>query len=122
MSRKILSFVLCVACLLSVMVCAQAETEDFLPTISGTYVELFLEMSKAEYHEIWLEAVTPIVGAENAEAATEKLIKHCTAELYGAEAVEAYTADPESTRFDCYFIGGVAQFVMDGYTTKGLKL
>lgn len=122
MSRRIISLMLCVLCLFSVLACAQAETtaDDFLPRISGTYVELFPEMSKAEYREIWLEAVTPLVGAEKAEAATDKLIGHCTAEIFGAEAIEAYAADPDSARFDCYFIGGVAQFVMDGYTIRGL--
>lgn len=122
MSKKIISLVLCVLCLFSMMVCSLAETEsgDLLSQISGTYVELFPEMSKEEYRDIWLEAVTPLVGAENAEAATDKLIDHCTAEIYGAEALEAYAADPDSARFDCYFIGGVAQFVMDGNTIQGL--
>lgn len=122
MSKKIISLVLCVLCLFSMMVCSLAETEsgDLLSQISGTYVELFPEMSKEEYRDIWLEAVTPLVGAENAEAATDKLIDHCTAEIYGAEAMEAYAADPDSARFDCYFIGGVAQFVMDGNTIQGL--
>lgn len=122
MSKKIISLVLCVLCLFSMMACSLAETEssDLLSQISGTYVELFPEMSKEEYRDIWLEAVTPLVGAENAEAATDKLIDHCTAEIYGAEALEAYAADPDSARFDCYFIGGVAQFVMDGNTIQGL--
>lgn len=122
MLKKFLSLMLCIVCLFSVTACSQAEkvSEDFLSQISGTYVELFPEMSKAEYREIWLEAVTPLVGAENADVTTDKLLNHCTAEIYGAEATEAYTTDPDSTRFDCYFIGGVVQFVVDGHTIQGL--
>lgn len=43
-----------------------------------------------------------------------------TAEIYGPEAVEAYAADPESMRFDCYFTEGVSKFVFDGNTVTGL--
>ena len=43
-----------------------------------------------------------------------------TAEIYGPEAVEAYAADPESMRFDCYFTEGVSRFVFDGNTVTGL--
>ena len=100
---------------------AEEETaEEYLPTISGTYVELFPELSKAEYRDIWIEATTPLVGEENAEAATDMLLAMCMAEPYGAEAAEKYTADPDSMAFNCYFLGGVEKFVMDGYTITGL--
>lgn len=122
MYKKTIAKALCILCLLSVTACTQTEetTDDYLTRINGTYVELFPEMSKAEYHDIWLEAVTPLVGEDNADMAVEKLIGHCTAEIYGVEATEAYAADPDSTRFDCYFLGGVSQFVIDDHTIKGL--
>lgn len=121
MFKKILSMVLCVASLFAFCAVCEAETAgDFLSGISGSYVELFPEMSKEEYHEIWLEATAPFVGEDGAEAATEKLISHCTAEIYGAEAAEKYAADPSAVRFDCYFIGGVDMFVMEGNTITGL--
>ena len=134
MKKKFISLMLCVFCMLSFIGCGQTandaaaptaepqatetvqetaaaqetpaaeeETaEEYLPSISGTYVELFPELSKAEYRDIWIEATTPLVGAENAEAA------------------EKYTADPDSMAFNCYFLGGVEKFVMDGYTITGL--
>lgn len=122
MPKKIIALMLCVISLLSVSACSQNDetADDFLLQISGTYVELFPEMSNPEYRDIWLEAVTPIVGADNADIAVEQLIGHCTAEIYGAEAVSTYADDPDSTRFDCYFIGGVTRFVMDGHTIQGL--
>ncbi len=43
------------------------ESEDFLSEVQGTYVELFPELSKEEYHQKWVDAVTPLVGEENAE-------------------------------------------------------
>ena len=146
MKKKFISLMLCVLCMLSFIGCGQTandaaaptaepqatetaqekpaaeeETaEEYLPTISGTYVELFPELSKAEYRDIWIEATTPLVGEENAEAATDMLLAMCMAEPYGAEAAEKYTADPDSMAFNCYFLGGVEKFVMDGYTITGL--
>ena len=92
-----------VICLLSVAGCGQtktdeqappadrsAVTDDCLTTINGTYVELFPELSKPEYRNIWIDATTPLAGAENAEAATDMLL------------------------------GGVDKFVMDGHTSTGL--
>lgn len=132
MKKRIIACLLCVFCLFSIVGCTQstatqttvaateAETADYLSSISGTYVELFPEMAKAAYRDIWLNAVTPLVGAENAEATTDMLLNMCMAEPYGAEAAEKYTADPSSMAFNCYFLGGVEKFVVDGDTITGL--
>lgn len=145
--KKKLAILLCVLCLLTAVGCGQSETaattapaaetaaaateapaaevqetdsEDYLTTISGSYIELFPELAKDEYRSIWIDATTPLVGAENAEATTDALLSGCMAEIYGAEAAEKYEADPDSMAFDCYFLGGVAKFVMDGHTITGL--
>ena len=143
MKKKIAAFALSMLCLLMAAGCGQkpagenvdkaeivpsAETEttpeavadDYLTTISGTYVELFPELSKAEYRTIWIDATTPLVGAENAETATDMLLGMCMAEPYGPEAAEQYAADPDSMPFNCYFLGGIDKFVMDGHTITGL--
>ena len=134
MKKKFAAFVLCVICLLSAAGCGQTKTDeqtppaadqstvtdDYLTTISGTYVELFPELSKSEYRSIWIDATTPIVGAENAEATTDMLLGMCMAEPYGPEAAETYAADPDSMAFNCYFLGGIDKFVMDGHTITGL--
>lgn len=101
-------------------VASQAAEDDYLSGISGTYVELFPEVSKSEYRQIWIDDATPLVGADNAESATDMLIGMCTAEPYGQEAIDKYTADPDSAAFNCYFLGGVKKFVMDGDTITGL--
>ena len=134
MKKKLTAFVLCMLFLLALAGCSQSKTvetvpqttaltrvsDDYLAGISGTYVELFPELSKAEYRDIWINATTPLVGAENAEAATDMLLGMCMAEPYGAEAAEKYAADPDSMAFNCYFLGGVKKFVMDGMTITGL--
>ena len=134
MKKRILTCLLCVLCLLLAVGCAQkkpaaaapattaqeAANGDYLASISGTYVELFPELSKAEYRDIWINATTPLVGADNADAATDMLLAMCMAKIYGAEATEKYTANPDSMAFDCYFLGGVLKFVMDGNTITGL--
>ena len=91
MKKKFAAFVLCLICLLSAVGCGQAKpdtqtpqtadqsamADDYLTTISGTYVELFPELSKPEYRTIWIDATTPLVGAENAEATTDMLLGMC---------------------------------------------
>ena len=129
MKKRIAAIVLCVFCLLAIAGCSQSkpdaetaqptaaqETGDYLTTISGTYEELFPQLAKAEYRDLWIDATTPLVGAENAETATDTLLAMCMAEPYGAEAAEKYAADPDSMAFNCYFLGGVAKFLMDGDT------
>lgn len=58
MKKKMIAFVLCLVCLVSVVSFAGAEEvrEDYLAGISGTYVELFPEMAKEEYRQLWLDA------------------------------------------------------------------
>ena len=72
MKKKFAAFVLCLICLLSAVGCGQAKpdtqtpptadqsaiADDYLTTISGTYVELFPELSKPEYRTIWIDATT----------------------------------------------------------------
>ena len=120
MNRKFFAIVLAVLCLLSSFCFAETADGDYLNSISGTYVELFPVLSMDEYHSAWLEATAPLVGEENAEAATELLLSMCTAEPYGAEAAEKYEADPDSMAFNCYFLGGVDKFIMDGNVITGV--
>lgn len=134
MKKKFAAFALCLICLLSAAGCGQAKTDtqtppaadqstttdDYLTGIGGTYVELFPELSKSEYRNIWIDATAPLVGAENAEATTDLLLGMCMAEPYGPEAAEKYEADPDSMAFNCYFLGGIDKFVMDGHMITGL--
>ena len=48
------------------------------------------------------------------------LLGMCMAEPYGPVAAEKYASDPNSMAFNCYFLGGIDKFVMDGHTITGL--
>ncbi len=120
MNKRILSLILCCAALFAFCAVGHAESPDnFLSQISGSYVELFPEMAREEYHDDWIASAAPLVGEENAEAAVEMMLSMCTAEIYGEEAIAQYAQNPESMRFNCYFLGGVAQFTVEGSTISG---
>lgn len=111
------------ACLLVVSSAVAEEAvnpEALLDELTGTYDELFTTICAPEYDDIWLERCAQYVGAENAEAVAAMLKGACVGEIYGQEAVDAYTAAPESTVFDCFFINGVNQFVFSGSRICGL--
>lgn len=114
--KKLFSIVLCLVCLFSFLSVGAAETaqDEFLSELSGrTYVELFPEFAKDEYHQAWLDAVTPIVGEDAAEDVVAYLLSVCMGSLYGEEAIAAYEADPESI--------GVRQYIGKG-TLRILRL
>jgi hypothetical protein len=93
-------------------------TDAFLQELSGTYEELFPVLTDGKYNDYWLELVTSFVGQENAEVTAEYMKTACTAEIYGAEAIEAYT-NPESARFNCYFINGIDRLTFNGNVISG---
>ena len=103
--KKWLSLLLSLVCLFSFSAVATAEDADFLSQIQGTFVELFPVLSEEQYHDAWLNNVTPLVGEEAAEDTVSYLLDMCTGDLYGQEAIDAYEADPDSMRFDCYYLG-----------------
>ena len=120
--KKLFALILCAVSLFVFCAAGTAETADadFLSQISGTYVELFPELSKEEYHDTWLSVVTPLVGEENAEDAISMLLNMCMGSLYGEEAIAKYTDDPDSMQFNCYFLGGVAKMTIEGNTISGV--
>ena len=118
--KKWLSLLLCLVCLFSFSAVALAEDADFLSQIQGTFVELFPVLSEEQYHDAWLNDVTPLVGEEAAEDTVSYLLYMCTGDLYGQEAIDAYTANPESMRFNCYYLGGVAKMTVKGSVISGV--
>ena len=100
--KKIISLLTLAVFMLAMPFAVAEETIDpaqLMEDVAGTYVPLFSVLNKPEYDDVWLSH---------------------SAEIYGPEAVEAYAADPESMRFDCYFTEGVSKFVFDGNTVTGL--
>lgn len=97
---------------------SQEET-NFLSRIQGSYIELFPEMAKEEYRDIWLAETGALVGEENADDATDMLLGMCMAEIYGQEAIDKYGDGSDGMAFDCYFLGGVSEFTIQGDTISG---
>ncbi len=91
--------------------------QQLMDALAGTYVPLFPVL--AQYMDVWVEQVAAIVGDEAAEETAEMLLASCMGELTGPDAVEAYTADPESAVFNCDFPEGVATLAIDGGTVSG---
>ena len=50
----------------------------------------------------------------------EYLLYVCTGDVYSEEAIAKYSADPESMRFDCCYIGGVAKMTIEGNVISGV--
>lgn len=97
----------------------EVKEVDFLSQIQGKYIELFPEMAKAEYRHYWIDAITPILGEDKAEATTDMLLNMCMGELYGQEAIDAYGDGSNGMTFNCFFLGGVKEFDVEGNKISG---
>lgn len=60
------------------------------------------------------------VDADAVADSVDHLLWMCTGDKYGQEAIDAFTEDPDSMQFDCYFLGDVAEFTVDGNTISGV--
>lgn len=105
-------------CMVGTSALAQ-ETDAFLAQLQGTYDELFTVICAPEYDDVWLAACAEYGDEENAEAYAQMLKAACVGTLYGQDAIDAY-GDGEEAVFDCFFINGVAQFVVEGNQISGL--
>lgn len=96
---------------------AAAET-GILPEIAGeegtTYVNLFQVILDETYDDYWVEKCASLVGEEAAEETANFLKSYISADLYGQEAIDAYTESPESMAFDCWYINDAESFTFQG--------
>ena len=100
---------------------APAETADFgiFPEIAGengtTYANLFDVILSAGSDGVWTEKCAAIVGEDGAAEAASYLKSYISRDIYGQEAVDAYTS-PELVGFDCWYINGAKTFTFSGDT------
>ena len=93
----------------------EAAAKQLLADLTGSYQELWPVILADEYTQTWLDDCEALVGEENAQAAYEKLASMVSGEIYGEEAVDAYT-DGNGV-YDCHFTEGVATLTFDGDTS-----
>ena len=119
--KKMISVLLTAAFLAAMLIIpASAEMDERLEALQGSYIELFPEFAKEEFHDYWLECIGKYVDdPETAEMYYQMLVGSCMGELMGQEAVDAYTADPESIIFDCFFTDGVSKITIEGDVISG---
>ena len=109
--------------LTEVMALAEAASQpvDLLSQLQGSYVELFPEMSLEKYLPVWSEVLVPYCSsADELSLYYQMFTLRFMSPLYGAEAVEAYSSDPESAMFNCFFLQDVAEFTIQGSTISGV--
>ena len=125
--KKLLSLLLILAMMcgavsaFDVTAFAIEPADQLLTDVSGTYDELFAVICDPQYDQLWLDDCAAIVGEDMAPMCAEMLKAACTGTIYGEEAMAAYADAPEEASFDCYFIGGVQQFIFDGNTISGVN-
>ena len=93
-----------------------------LEDLAGSYIELFPEMDKEQYADIWLTRLKESAGLdeETATLARALLISMMEAEVYGNEAIRLASEDPGYSMFDCYFINGPVEITINGDTISGI--
>lgn len=80
-----------------------------------TYANLFTVILDDQYDDIWMAKTVPIVGEDAARENVDYLKSFISANIYGEEAVEAYT-DAGYFMFDCWYLDDVDTFTFDGDT------
>ena len=117
----VMALALCLLCALSAGNAEQRfDADAFMTSINGVYGALFSVITQPEYDSVWLERCAEYAGEEDAQAAMDYLTTVCCGDVYGEEAVKAYSGAPESAQFYCGFLGGVARLTFDNGTISGV--
>lgn len=95
----------------------QAEAEQLLVDLKGTYGQLWDVVLADEYKQFWLDNCAELMGEENAESAFEMLSSMVTGTLTGEEAAEAYKDG--GMAYCCEFLQNVSEFTFDGTEISG---
>lgn len=90
----------------------EAEAEQLLADLTGTYQELFSVLFEEENDQLWLDNAAAIVGEADAPSAVEMLKASVSGTIWGEEAIEAY--GEEGGFFNCGWVGDLAELSIDG--------
>ena len=130
MRAKYVAMAAIIACMAAAIPAGAQSTETevendqtamkLLEDVKGAYDELFTVTNDSKYDQVWIDSCEPFVGEELADETADMLKSACMGTIYGQEAVDTYGDGSNGAQFDCFFIGGVSQFVFDGNTISGL--
>lgn len=90
----------------------EAEAEQLLADLSGSYQELFPVLFDEQYDQLWVDDSAAIVGEADAASAVEMLKGSVGGSIWGEEAIEAY--GEEGSPFYCGWLNGLSELTIDG--------
>ena len=124
--KKIVSILLTTLLLVVSATGATSQTTDFagvFPAIAGengtTYVSLFDTIVTEKWNPLWVDYISAVVGEDMAPAMAAALQGSVTSELYGEDAIEAFSDGGYA--FDCHFINGAQSLTFKDDTVTILK-
>lgn len=68
----------------------EAEAEQLLSDLTGSYQELFPVLFEGQYDQLWIDDSAAIVGEADAASTAEMLKGSVGGSIWGEEAIEAY--------------------------------
>lgn len=94
----------------------EAEAEQLLSDLTGSYQELFPVLFEGQYDQLWIDDSAAIVGEADAPSTAEMLKESVSGSIWGEEAIEAY--GEEGGPFYCGWLKGLAELTIDGDEMK----
>ena len=96
------------------------SADELLPSLNGTYRELFPEFARDEYKDFWSETIRSRgVDEEMVPVYYAMLTDLFMGHQYGEEAALSFAENPETAAFDCYFENGLAKLTVGGDRISG---
>lgn len=94
----------------------EAEAEQLLSDLTGSYQELFPVLFEEQYDQLWINDSSAVVGEADAASTAEMLKGSVGGDIWGEEAIEAY--GEEGGPFYCGWLNGLSELTIDGDTME----
>lgn len=94
----------------------EAEAEQLLSDLTGSYQELFPVLFEEQYDQLWIDDSAAVVGEADAASTAEMLKGSVGGDIWGEEAIEAY--GEEGGPFYCGWLNGLSELTIDGDTME----
>ena len=94
----------------------EAEAEQLLSDLPGSYTELFPVLFEEQYDQLWINDSAAVVGEADAASTAEMLKGSVGGDIWGEEAIEAY--GEEGGPFYCGWLNGLSELTIDGDTME----